>query len=186
MLQKLYDGTIPPATFQLAAMATRFAPFYRAIAEGEGCIVSERCVYSDNAVFAKCNLKDEVDITAYRMAYDALIDALPDKINLHIVYLKASVDTLQTRMKSRGRPAERMSSPEQETKRRVYLEQLHSLQDAFFSMTAEELGVATVTRHVIDASASPEEVANKVQESLSSIPLVKRESSEVCKRARSL
>lgn len=184
LLQRMYDKSIPAATFQLAAMATRFAPLLKAVGDGEQIIVSERCVFSDDAVFARSTLKSKVDQTAYKMAYDALLTALPAKVNLHIVYLKASVDTLQTRMSSRDRPSERTTTPEAATERRAYLETLHARHDAFFCMTAEELGVASVTRHVIDASATAAEVAQKAKEALSVVAAVKREPLECGKRAR--
>lgn len=184
LLQRMYDGSVRPATFQLAAMATRFAPLLKAVGDGERLIVSERCVFSDDAVFARTTLDDQVDLTAYKMAYDALLTALPPKVNLHIIYLKAGVDTLQNRMTTRDRPAERVDSPEAAAARRAYLEKLHARHDAFFCMTAEELGVASVTRHVIDAAASATEVAQKAKEVLAGVAVVKREPLECAKRAR--
>lgn len=175
LLEHMYNKTIPAATFQLAALATRMAPLLTAVRKGEQLIVSERCPYSDYAVFTKVNLKKEVDLTAYRMAYDALLTAMPEKVNLHIIYLKANVEVLEARMMERDRPAERVDSEERASERRVYLEKLHTQHDAFFSMTSEEIGVNSVTRHVIDASLPAAQVAQKVKELIAEVAPVKRE-----------
>lgn len=184
LLQRMYNKTIPAAIFQLSAMATRFAPLLKATGDGKELIISERCVFSDDAVFARTTLESEVDIAAYKMAYDALLTALPAKVNLHIIYLKASVDTLQSRMATRDRPSERVTSPEAAEERRAYLEKLQARHDAFFCATEEELGVSSVTRHVIDASATAAEVAQKAKEALAAIAPVKLEPVECAKRAR--
>lgn len=184
LLQGVYDKSVPAATFQLAAMATRFAPLLKAAGQGARLVVSERCVFSDDAVFAKSTLESAVDLTAYKMAYDALLTALPKTVNLHIIYLKASVDTLQTRMATRDRPSERVTTTLAAAERLAYLSKLQVCHDAFFCMTAEELGVASVTRCAIDASAPAADVAQKAKDALSNIAPVKLEPVDSSKRVR--
>lgn len=175
LLEHMYNKTIPAATFQLAALATRMAPLLTAVRKGERLIVSERCPYSDYAVFTKVNLDKEVDLIAYRMAYEALLTAMPEKVNLHIIYLKAGIDVLEARMKERDRPAERVGSAERAAERHAYLEKLQTHHDSFFCKTAEELGVNSVTRHVVDASLSAAQVAQRVKEVLTEVAPVKPE-----------
>lgn len=175
LLARMYDGSIPPATFQLAALATRMAPLLKVVADGERLVVSERCPYSDKAVFTQATLDKEVDLAAYGMAYNALTSVLPKKVNLHVIYLKADVDVLFARMQERGRAAERIETPDHAKTRLAYLEKLHTLHDAFFSMTAEQLGVSTVSQHIVDATLPAAEVAKAVEEALRKVAPVKLE-----------
>lgn len=85
-------------------------------------VVQDRTVYEDAEVFA-CNLyrrrlMAERDYRSYRELYETVTSVLrpPDLI----VYLRASVDTLQVRINHRGRPYERDISVD-------YLNQLNVL-----------------------------------------------------------
>ncbi|HRN50741.1 MAG TPA: deoxynucleoside kinase [Anaerolineales bacterium] len=85
-------------------------------------VIQDRSVYEDAEIFAK-NLflsgqMDERDYTSYRNLYTLLCDLLrpPDLV----IYLRASVPTLQRRIAQRGRDFEAKISTE-------YLEQLNGL-----------------------------------------------------------
>jgi deoxyadenosine/deoxycytidine kinase len=175
LLKPMYNGDIAPATFQLAALATRMEPLLKAVGAGERIVISERCPYSDKEVFTRANLSEKLDVDAYQMAYDALLSALPATVNLHIIYLKADVDLLLARMKVRNRESERVDSEDRARSRVIYLKKLQALHDSFFSATPPQLGVSTVTRHVIDASLPAAEVANAVKSVIANVAPVKLE-----------
>jgi deoxyadenosine/deoxycytidine kinase len=83
-------------------------------------------VYEDAEIFA-CNLRrqgtmNERDYRSYRELYEVLVLFLPPP-DL-VVYLKASVPTLLTRIARRGRDFERDISP-------AYLQQLNELYDSW-------------------------------------------------------
>jgi len=87
-----------------------------------GSVVQDRTVYEDAEVFARNlyrqRLMEERDYWSYRELYDVVITVLPPP-DL-IVYLRASVPTLQERIRHRGRPYEQDISA-------AYLEQLNEL-----------------------------------------------------------
>jgi deoxyadenosine/deoxycytidine kinase len=89
-------------------------------------VVQDRTVYEDAEVFA-CNLyrqglMEERDYRSYSELYDVVTTVLPPP-DL-IVYLRASVPTLQERIHKRGRSYEKDIS-------RAYLEQLNELYEAW-------------------------------------------------------
>lgn len=85
-------------------------------------VVQDRTVYEDAEVFARNlhrqGLMDERDYRSYRELYEVVVTVLPPP-DL-IVYLRASLPTLQERIRRRGRPYERDISP-------TYLAQLNEL-----------------------------------------------------------
>lgn len=176
LLQHMYNKTIPPGTFQIAALSTRMAPILRAVNEGHRFIVTERSPYSDYEVFTKANLSpNSVELTAYEMAYDALMTAMPSRIRLYNIYLSADVDTLLKRMAWRARDAERTETAAARADRRVYLETLEEHHKNFFNASAEGLRVAVYERFRIDATQDVTAVASQVLETLSDIVPVKIE-----------
>lgn len=89
-------------------------------------VVQDRTVYEDAEVFA-CNLyrqglMEERDYRSYTELYEVVTTVLPPP-DL-IVYLRASVTTLQERIHRRGRSYEKRMSTE-------YLEQLNELYEAW-------------------------------------------------------
>jgi deoxyadenosine/deoxycytidine kinase len=89
-------------------------------------VVQDRTVYEDAEVFA-CNLyrqglMEERDYRSYSELYEVVTTVLPPP-DL-IVYLRASVPTLQERIRKRGRSYEKDIS-------RAYLEQLNELYEAW-------------------------------------------------------
>ena len=163
LLEHMYKGTVPPGTFQIAALATRMAPLLKAVREGHRVIVTERCPYSDLEVFTKANLEDcSVDLTAYKMAYDALMTAMPPTVYLYTIYLHADVDTLLQRMASRARDAEKTESHAAKSSRRAYLEKLQKRHDSFFEASANDLGVYRHSRSSVNAMLAANEVSTQV------------------------
>ncbi len=94
----------------------------------QGSVIQDRSVYEDAEIFA-CNLYlqgaiNERDYGLYQDLYQVLIEFLPPP-DL-VIYLKASVETLLTRIASRGRDYERSISLD-------YLAQLNKLYETWVS-----------------------------------------------------
>lgn len=126
-------------------------------------VLQDRTVYEDAEVFAE-NLyrQDLIQVRDYRIyheLYDVVMEFLPPP-DL-VVYLRASVSTLFSRISSRGRDFERQITPE-------YLEQLNELYESWiagFSLCP----VLTVPSDDLDYVANSnhlELIACKVQEKL--------------------
>ncbi len=101
---------------------------HRALLDHPGSVVQDRSVYEDAEVFA-CNLyrqghMSERDYKSYRELYEVLSMFLPPP-DL-VVYLRASVPTLQHRIALRGREYEREISAE-------YLGQLDQLYEEWIA-----------------------------------------------------
>jgi deoxyadenosine/deoxycytidine kinase len=95
---------------------------HRQLMDHPTSVVQDRSVYEDAEVFAR-NLQErgflgERDYQTYHHLYEVLTDFLPPP-DL-VVYLRASVETLQQRIARRGRDYERRITPE-------YLSQLNAL-----------------------------------------------------------
>ena len=130
--------------------------------EGHQTIVTERCPWSDFEVFTKANLApDSIELTAYKMAYDALMTAVPTPVTLYNLYLTADVGTLIRRMERRARDAERTDSDEAKSNRRAYLDRLQERHDDFFGMTAETIGVSKYVGTRINSEMSADAVAHQ-------------------------
>lgn len=180
LLEAMYKNTIPPGTFQIAALTTRMAPLLKAVREGHRLIVTERCVWSDFEVFTKANLKDgSIELAAYKMAYDALLTAMPGRVVLNNIYLTADIGTLQKRQAWRAREAERTETDEARSSRRTYLETLQGRQDRFCTMSAKELGVFRYVTTQIDARKGAVDVAQNAEYALSVMAPVKIEKLEL-------
>lgn len=101
---------------------------HRQLVDHPGSVVQDRTVYEDAEIFA-CNLyqqghMSERDYDAYRRLYRAVSSFLPPP-DL-VIYLRASVDTLQDHIRRRGREYERNIAP-------AYLEQLNQLYEAWIA-----------------------------------------------------
>lgn len=101
---------------------------HRQLLDHPTSVIQDRTVYEDAEVFA-LNLYrqghiQERDYRAYRELYEVLTDFLPPP-DL-VVYLRASVPTLVSRIARRGRDYERTISPE-------YLAQLNELYEAWIA-----------------------------------------------------
>jgi deoxyadenosine/deoxycytidine kinase len=132
-------------------------------------VIEDRTIYEDAEVFAE-NLyrqghMEERDYRTYRDIYGALVDLLPPP-DL-VIYLKASVPTLQKRIRLRGREYEREIAPE-------YLEQLSHLYEEWIgqfklcpvlTIPADDLDFVRysdhmdlIAEHVLDRLQGNEEV----------------------------
>jgi len=91
-------------------------------------VVQDRTVYEDAEIFARNlyqqGLMDERDYRSYSELYEVVTTVLPPP-DL-IVYLRASVPTLQERIYHRGRPYEQHIAP-------TYLEQLNELYEEWIN-----------------------------------------------------
>ena len=188
LLDAMYKGTIPPGTFQIGALSTRVGPILKALRDGHRVIVTERCPWSDYEVFTKANLAEgSVELTAYKMAYDALMAAMPSTIYLYNIYLAAPVEVLQKRIAWRARDAEKTETNQARASREAYLKKLAERHDAFADMTAQGLGVHRYVTHQINATEGVLAVAQKAELALSRMVPVKLEPGvtvEPSKRAR--
>jgi deoxyadenosine/deoxycytidine kinase len=142
---------------------TRRLRSHRELLDHPTSAIQDRCVYEDAEVFAQNlflqGLMDERDYSSYRELYRVLSEFLPPP-DL-VVYLRASVETLQQRIAHRGRDYERTITSE-------YLEQLNGLYEAWianFSLCP----VLSVPADALDYVAHPghlDLVACKVEEKL--------------------
>ncbi len=142
---------------------TRRLRSHRELLDHPTSAIQDRCVYEDAEVFAQ-NLflqgwMDERDYASYHELYRVLSEFLPPP-DL-VVYLRASVETLQQRIAHRGRDYERTITTE-------YLGQLNQLYEewiANFSLCP----VLSVPADQLDYVAHPghlDLVAQKVEEKL--------------------
>jgi len=101
---------------------TRRLRLHRQLVDHPTSAIQDRSVYEDAEVFAlnlfRQQLMDERDYRSYRELYQVLSEFLPPP-DL-VIYLRASVPTLQGRIASRGRDYERTITP-------AYLAQLNAL-----------------------------------------------------------
>lgn len=97
---------------------------HRQLVDHPGSVVQDRSVYEDAEIFARNLFQQgqmaERDYKAYHDLYDGVRSFLPPPDLL--VYLKANIDTLQSRIRQRGRDFERHISPD-------YLGRLNVLYD---------------------------------------------------------
>lgn len=106
---------------QLFFLANRLR-VQRQIVDHPTSVVQDRSIYEDAEIFAR-NLYDqscisERDFATYRHLYRSLLDLLPPPDV--VIYLRASVATLQKRIAQRGREYETSIAP-------LYLSQLNTL-----------------------------------------------------------
>jgi deoxyadenosine/deoxycytidine kinase len=101
---------------------------HRALLDHPNSVVQDRSVYEDAEVFARNLYRQgnmgERDYKSYRELYEVLTMFLPSP-DL-VVYLRASVPTLQRRIAQRGREFEREISPD-------YLAQLNELYEEWIA-----------------------------------------------------
>ena len=125
---------------------------HRRLLDRPNSVVQDRSVYEDAEVFA-CNLylqgdMDPRDYQSYRELYEVLTSFLPPP-DL-VVYLRASVQTLRSRIAKRGRDYEKGIAPD-------YLERLNQLYEQWIesftlcpvlTLPADELDFVTNDAHL--------------------------------------
>jgi deoxyadenosine/deoxycytidine kinase len=142
---------------------TRRLRAHRQLLEHPTSAIQDRSVYEDAEIFAQNlylqDLMDERDYVSYQELYRVLREFLPPP-DL-VVYLRASVPTLQKRIAHRGRDYERTISAE-------YLSQLNQLYEEWIatfslcpvlSVPADDLDYVSNTGHL-------DLIVSKVQEKL--------------------
>ena len=142
---------------------TRRLRLHRQLLDHPTSAIQDRCVYEDAEIFAQNlflqGLMDERDYLSYSELYRVLSEFLPPP-DL-VVYLRASVPTLQQRISNRGRDYERTITAE-------YLQQLNKLYEdwiANFGLCP----VLTVPSDALDYVAHPghlDLISRKVDEKL--------------------
>jgi deoxyadenosine/deoxycytidine kinase len=105
---------------------TRRLRAHKNLCSHTGSVIQDRSVYEDAEIFAHNLYRQEQigerDYQTYRELYHVLVEFLPPP-DL-VLYIKASVPTLQQRIKLRGRDYEEEIDP-------AYLEQLNSLYNSW-------------------------------------------------------
>ena len=105
---------------------TRRLRAHKNLCSHAGSVIQDRSVYEDAEIFAHNLYRQqqigERDYLTYRELYQALVEFLPPP-DL-VLYIKASVPTLQQRIKLRGRDYEEQIDP-------AYLEQLNTLYNSW-------------------------------------------------------
>jgi deoxyadenosine/deoxycytidine kinase len=129
-------------------------------------VVQDRSVYEDAEIFAR-NLYDQGmmsdrDYASYRELYHVICALLPPPTL--VVYLQASVSTLQRRIALRGRDYERDIDP-------AYLERLNGLYDAWIQQFAL-CPVLTVSTDSVDFVHCPEHERWVIQRILAALPTI--------------
>lgn len=123
---------------QIYFLSRRFQT-HREMAEGDRPAVQDRTIYEDVEIFARSLFElghmAKRDWENYRALFNEMTLYLA-KPSL-IVYLKASTDTLITRLKKRGRGFEKRVSPE-------YLHQLNIAYNHWIQRAREHFSVLTV------------------------------------------
>lgn len=142
---------------------TRRLRAHRKLLDHPTSVIQDRSVYEDAEVFAynlfRQGLMDERDYKSYHDLYKVLTEFLPPP-DL-VLYLRASLLTLKSRISLRGRDYEQRITPD-------YLAQLNELYEEWidrFSLCP----VLTIPADEIDYVAHPEHlvlIVNKVQEKL--------------------
>ncbi len=135
---------------QLFFLAERLRQHLRQVNPGQR-IIQDRTIYEDANVFAKAlwarGTMDDRDFASYRRMYEAIASTLrpPDLL----VYLKASVPTLQARIALRGRGYETEIDA-------AYLTSLNTLYDDF-AVTFRAARVVTIDADTLDFVAHEED-----------------------------
>ncbi len=155
---------------------TRRLRSHRQLLDHPTSAIQDRSVYEDAEVFAQNlflrGLFDERDYKSYRELYQVLSDFLPPP-DL-VIYLRASVATLQERIALRGRDYERNISPE-------YLHQLNELYESWihhFSL-CPVLTVPTDNLDYVSNRGHLDLIVSKIQEKFTGKEVVVFNSDEI-------
>ena len=137
---------------------------YRELADCQTSVILDRSLYEDAEIFANNlyvnGIMNQRDHETYEALYHSLISFLPTPDLL--VYLRASTDTLISRIKKRGRDYEKVIAPD-------YLEQLNQAYEKWIS-TFSLCPVLTIPSDNLDFVSMPKHmdlIHQKVQEKIS-------------------
>lgn len=159
LLAAMYKGELGHAAFQLTALTTRYSALVAALrTPGVKLVIAERSLASDRSVFAGTHL-GELDARAYGVAYDALVQALGN-VRYATVLLKAPIENLQSRVRSRGRDGENMDADDGAGGGGVdaqYLQTIEDAHDKYFDAIGPDQAKVR-----INARSTAEQVASTV------------------------
>ena len=148
LLGRFYSGATSKLEFQLVALATLTSPILKALHDPRVVmVVSERSPLSNLEVFARINLHG-TDLDSYKLAYDALVRAMPRGVECFTVYLDAPVEVVGQRIAARAREEE-LNIP------LALHQQLRERHERLYESV-------THLKCRIDATASPERVSGSV------------------------
>lgn len=129
---------------QIYFLAHRFRA-QKQIADSNHSAIQDRTIYEDVEIFARSLYEqghmNERDYQTYRELFNDMVYYLP-KPDL-IIYLKASVKTLLSRIKQRGRDFERTISPD-------YIEYLNRAYERWMKEAKDKFNIHTVNADKID------------------------------------
>ena len=156
-----FYADMPRWSFELQVyfLSHRFRS-HKAIAEGRTSVILDRVIYEDAEIFARTLFEigkmDERDYRTYVALYGVMTDYLrpPDLL----VYLRASVPTLQRQIAARGRGME-------QSIQREYLERLNAKYEEWISgyRLGKILTVEVDTTDFVNRPADLDEVTKKIQ-----------------------
>ena len=156
-----FYADMPRWSFELQVyfLSHRFRS-HKAIVEGRTSVILDRVIYEDAEIFARTLFEigkmDERDYRTYVALYGVMTDYLrpPDLL----VYLRASVLTLQRQIAARGRGMERSIQ-------REYLERLNAKYEEWISgyRLGKILTVEVDTTDFVNRPADLDEVTKKIQ-----------------------
>ncbi len=142
---------------QIYFLAHRFRS-QKEIAESEIPSIQDRTIYEDVEIFARSlyeqGYMSERDHQTYRDLFQDMVYFLP-KPDL-IIYMKASVSTLLTRIKLRGRDFEKSISPD-------YIEYLNRGYERWMKEARETFNVITIDADEVDFVRQNDELEKIVQ-----------------------
>ena len=141
---------------QIYFLAHRFRA-QKEIADSEESAIQDRTIYEDVEIFAR-SLYEQRDYRTYRDLFNDMVYFLP-KPDM-IIYLKASVKTLMSRIRQRGRDFERSISPD-------YIEYLNRGYERWMKEAQEKFNIYTVNADEVDflrENAKFEELISVIRE----------------------
>jgi deoxyadenosine/deoxycytidine kinase len=146
---------------QIYFLAHRFRA-QKEIADSEESAIQDRTIYEDVEIFARSLYEQghmtERDYRTYRDLFNDMVYFLP-KPDM-IIYLKASVKTLMSRIRQRGRDFERSISPD-------YIEYLNRGYERWMKEAQEKFHIYTVNADEVDflrENAKFEELISVIRE----------------------
>ena len=142
---------------------------HKAIVEGRRSVILDRVIYEDAEIFARTLFEigkmDERDYRTYVALYDVMTDYLrpPDLL----VYLRASVPTLQRQIAARGRGMERSI-------RREYLQRLNARYEEWIHgyKLGKVLTVEVDSTDFVNRPTDLEKVTKRIQRALGEVRAV--------------
>jgi len=159
-----FYADMPRWSFELQVyfLSHRFRS-HKAIVEGRRSVILDRVIYEDAEIFARTLFElgkmDERDYRTYVALYGVMTDYLrpPDLL----VYLKASVSTLQRQIAARGRGME-------QSIQRDYLGRLHARYEAWISgyKLGRVLTVEVDSTDFVNRPADLDKVTKRIERAL--------------------